>query len=198
METGIAEQNLVSIAAGLAKCGKKSYAVSPACFLSTRSYEQCKVDVAYSNTNVKLIGISGGVSYGALGMSHHSAQDIAALPGDIADRLGPLGITGARAKIILGLAQKVVSGELDFTLCARPEAEIKKLLAIPGIGPWTAQYIAMRGLGWPDAFPHTDLGVKKALAPLSEAEILETAEDWRPWRGYAVINLWNSPARPDV
>ena len=79
VETGIAEQNLVSIAAGLAKCGKKSYAVSPACFLSTRSYEQCKVDVAYSNTNVKLIGISGGVSYGALGMSHHSAQDIAAM-----------------------------------------------------------------------------------------------------------------------
>ena len=79
METGIAEQNLVSIAAGLAKCGKKAYAVSPACFLSTRSYEQCKVDVAYSGTNVKLIGISGGVSYGALGMSHHSAQDIAAM-----------------------------------------------------------------------------------------------------------------------
>ncbi len=79
VETGIAEQNLVSIAAGLAKCGKKSYAVSPACFLSTRSYEQCKVDVAYSNTNVKLIGISGGVSYGALGMSHHSAQDIACM-----------------------------------------------------------------------------------------------------------------------
>lgn len=79
VETGIAEQNLVSIAAGLAKCGKKAYAVSPACFLSTRSYEQCKIDVAYSNTNVKLIGISGGVSYGALGMSHYSAQDIAAL-----------------------------------------------------------------------------------------------------------------------
>lgn len=79
VETGIAEQDLVSIAAGLAKIGKKSYAVSPASFLSTRSYEQCKVDVAYSNTNVKLIGISGGISYGALGMSHHSAQDIAAM-----------------------------------------------------------------------------------------------------------------------
>lgn len=58
VEVGIAEQNLVSIAAGLAKCGKKAYAVSPACFLSTRSYEQAKVDAAYSNTNVKLIGIS--------------------------------------------------------------------------------------------------------------------------------------------
>ncbi len=79
VEVGIAEQDLVGIAAGLASCGKKPFAASPACFLSTRSYEQCKVDCAYSDTNVKLIGISGGVSYGALGMSHHSAQDIAAM-----------------------------------------------------------------------------------------------------------------------
>jgi transketolase len=79
VETGIAEQNLVSISAGLAKAGKKPWCASPACFLSTRSYEQAKVDVAYSNTNVKLLGISGGVSYGALGMSHHSAQDFAAM-----------------------------------------------------------------------------------------------------------------------
>ncbi|UWP61267.1 transketolase family protein [Ruminococcus gauvreauii] len=79
VELGIAEQNLVSVSAGLAKCGKKPFAASPACFLSTRSYEQCKIDVAYSDTNVKLIGISGGISYGALGMSHHSAQDIAAM-----------------------------------------------------------------------------------------------------------------------
>jgi len=79
VEVGIAEQDLVSIAAGMAHCGKKPFAFSPASFLSTRSYEQVKVDCAYSNTNVKLIGISGGVSYGALGMSHHSAQDIAAL-----------------------------------------------------------------------------------------------------------------------
>lgn len=79
IEVGIAEQNLVGIAAGMASCGKKAYAISPASFLSTRSYEQAKVDCAYSGTNVKLIGISGGVSYGALGMTHHSAQDIAAM-----------------------------------------------------------------------------------------------------------------------
>ncbi|MSS62311.1 transketolase family protein [Velocimicrobium porci] len=79
VEVGIAEQDLVGISAGLAKCGKKPFAASPACFLSTRSYEQAKVDCAYSNTNVTLIGISGGISYGALGMSHHSAQDIAAM-----------------------------------------------------------------------------------------------------------------------
>lgn len=78
IEVGIAEQNLVSVAAGLASCGKKAFAVSPASFLSTRSYEQAKIDVAYSSTNVTLVGISGGISYGALGMSHHSCQDIAA------------------------------------------------------------------------------------------------------------------------
>lgn len=79
VEVGIAEQNLVGIAAGLAACGKKAFAASPASFITTRSYEQCKVDCAYSGTNVKLVGISGGVSYGALGMTHHSAQDIAAM-----------------------------------------------------------------------------------------------------------------------
>lgn len=79
VEVGIAEQNLVGIAAGLASCGKKPYVASPACFLTMRSIEQIKVDVAYSNSNVKLIGISAGVSYGALGMTHHSLQDIAVL-----------------------------------------------------------------------------------------------------------------------
>jgi transketolase len=84
VEVGIAEQNLVGVASGLAASGKKPFVASPACFLSMRSIEQIKVDVAYSNTNVKLIGISGGVSYGALGMSHHSLQDLAvtrAIPG---------------------------------------------------------------------------------------------------------------------
>lgn len=78
VEVGIAEQNLVSVAAGMAACGKKAFAASPASFVSTRSYEQAKIDVAYSKTNVTLVGISGGVSYGALGMSHHSCQDISA------------------------------------------------------------------------------------------------------------------------
>jgi transketolase len=79
VEVGIAEQDLVGVSAGLASCGMKAFAVSPACFITARSYEQVKVDVAYSHTNVKLVGISGGVSYGALGMSHHSSQDIAAM-----------------------------------------------------------------------------------------------------------------------
>jgi transketolase len=84
VECGIAEQDEVGIAAGLATCGKKVFVCAPASFLAARSLEQVKLDVAYSHTNVKIIGISGGVSYGALGMSHHSLQDVAvmrAIPG---------------------------------------------------------------------------------------------------------------------
>jgi transketolase len=79
VELGIAEQNLVGIAAGLASAGKIVYAVSPACFLTARALEQIKNDVAYSDNPVKLVGISAGVSYGALGSTHHSLHDLAAL-----------------------------------------------------------------------------------------------------------------------
>lgn len=79
VEVGIAEQNLVGIAAGLASMGKKAFAVSPACFLTARSLEHIKNDVAYSDNPVKLIGISAGVSYGALGSTHHSLHDFAVL-----------------------------------------------------------------------------------------------------------------------
>jgi transketolase len=79
VEVGIAEQNLVGVAAGLASCGKKVFAVSPACFLTARALEQIKNDVAYSDNPVKVIGISAGVSYGALGSTHHSLHDYAVL-----------------------------------------------------------------------------------------------------------------------
>lgn len=79
VEVGIAEQNLVGIGAGLAACGKKVFVCGPACFLSARSLEQVKVDVSYSQTNVKIIGVSGGVSYGALGSTHHAIHDIAVM-----------------------------------------------------------------------------------------------------------------------
>lgn len=79
VEIGIAEQNLVGVAAGLASTGKKVFAVSPACFLTARALEQIKNDVAYSDNPVKLIGISAGVSYGALGTTHHSLHDFAVL-----------------------------------------------------------------------------------------------------------------------
>lgn len=185
-----------SISPGLCMPGARL----PGCF---EPFEMAVRAVLGQQITVKAAGTLAGrlaqtygtpVETGLEGLTHTfpSAQDIASLPGDIADHLGPLGITRVRANTILALAQKIVNGELDFTLCVQPETEIKKLMDIPGIGAWTAQYIAMRAMGWPDAFPHTDHGVKKALAPLSENEILEMAEAWRPWRGYATINLWNS------
>ncbi|MDE6556780.1 MAG: transketolase family protein [Duncaniella sp.] len=79
VECGIAEQNAVGISAGLAMCGKKAYVCGPACFYVARSLEQVKVDVAYNRTNVKILGVSGGVAYGALGATHHSLHDIAVL-----------------------------------------------------------------------------------------------------------------------
>jgi transketolase len=79
VEVGIAEQNLVGITAGLAACGKKSFGVSPACFLTARALEQIKNDVCYSDVPAVLVGISAGVSYGALGTTHHSLHDLAVL-----------------------------------------------------------------------------------------------------------------------
>jgi len=85
-----------------------------------------------------------------------------------------------------------VQGEIDFDLCAQPEEEMQKLMSIRGIGSWTAQYIAMRTMEWPDAFLETDVGVKKALQPYTAKELLKMAEAWRPWRSYATVNLWNT------
>lgn len=79
VEVGIAEQNLVGITAGLAACGKKSFGVSPGCFLTARSLEQIKNDICYSDVPAVLVGISSGVSYGALGTTHHSLHDLAVL-----------------------------------------------------------------------------------------------------------------------
>ena len=75
------------------------------------------------------------------------------------------------------------------------EATLEKLRSLPGVGEWTAQYIAMRALAWPDAFPHTDLGEMRALGEKNPRRVLELGEAWRPWRAYAVIHLWNSHAK---
>jgi len=111
----------------------------------------------------------------------------------IEDSLGPLGIIATRARAILELARMYAGCDIRLDFTARPEAEMEKLMTIPGIGSWTAKYIVMRAMGWPDAFLETDHGVKKALAPRTPREISALAETWRPWRSYAMINLWNSP-----
>jgi len=115
-----------------------------------------------------------------------------ALEGPIDTHLGPHGITKARARSILGLAEAISKRSVHMDSCLDPEGQIKELIRLPGIGEWTANYIAMRSMGWSDGFPHTDYGVKKALEPRGPKEILALAEDWRPFRSYATMALWAS------
>ena len=110
----------------------------------------------------------------------------------IEDALGQLGVIRSRSRTIRELARLIVEGELDLSPAASVSDQMERLLAIPGIGPWSANYIAMRTLGYTDAFLETDAGVKHALPDLSPKERLALAEQWRPWRAYANLCLWNS------
>jgi AraC family transcriptional regulator of adaptative response / DNA-3-methyladenine glycosylase II len=105
-------------------------------------------------------------------------------------QIARLGITGKRAEALIALSRAVASGALQLEPGSRVEDTLKELRKIPGIGEWTVQYIAMRALSWPDAFPHTDLGIKKAFNTNSPKKILAHAEQWRPWRAYAALHLW--------
>jgi AraC family transcriptional regulator, regulatory protein of adaptative response / DNA-3-methyladenine glycosylase II len=106
------------------------------------------------------------------------------------EELRAIGIPTARANTILALAEAVADGRIVLRAGADVEKTMAALKELPGIGGWTAQYVALRALGWPDAFPHTDLGIMKALGEKDPRRILEIAEPWRPWRGYAVMHLW--------
>jgi AraC family transcriptional regulator of adaptative response / DNA-3-methyladenine glycosylase II len=142
-----------------------------------------------------------------------SAAKVAILdPNDIA----ATGIINTRARAIVALAQAIVDKEIVLRPGADVEATMERLCKVPGIGPWTAEYVAMRALSWPDAFPATDLGIKKALAKINssttrphppagtspvsgkesamptEKEALAQAEAWRPWRSYAAMHLWRT------
>ena len=105
-----------------------------------------------------------------------------------------IGLTRARAGTIRGLARAVLGGQLQMDAGQPPDEVIRRLCAIPGIGKWTAHYIAMRALREPDAFPSGDLGLLRGMAKLegkmSPASLDRRAEDWRPWRAYAVMYLW--------
>src|SRR5215470_5706750 len=101
------------------------------------------------------------------------------------------GVTTKRAECLITLARAVAEGKVKLEPGVDVEATIERLKRLPGIGDWTAQYIAMRALRWPDAFPHSDLGLCKALGETSSKRILEIAENWRPWRAYALMHCWN-------
>jgi AraC family transcriptional regulator of adaptative response / DNA-3-methyladenine glycosylase II len=102
-----------------------------------------------------------------------------------------VGIITTRAKAIVALATELDAGRIRLEPSAPVEATVAALEELPGVGPWTAQYIAMRALAWPDAFPHPDVAVLKAMKRTG-AKALAHAEAWRPWRAYAVLHLWKS------
>lgn len=193
IEVGIAEQNLVAVAAGLAAAGKKVFAVSPACFLTARALEQIKNDVCYSDHPVKLIGISAGVSYGALGSTHHSLHDFAALrainnisilaPADnfetresiklaavmqqpVYIRFGKRAIEHANppdAVFELGKAITIREGN-DVAFIATGETVVQSLMA--------AELLEKKGLSCRVVSMHT-------IKPLDEKSIIETAKKCR-------------------
>ncbi len=132
-------------------------------------------------------GSSVDSPFAALFMTFPIPETIAEL--EVAD-ISHLGVLPSRARTIIELAKVLARGEVRLSPGVDVTATLKTLRAIPGIGDWTAQYIAMRALAWPDAFPHTDLGVMKALGEKSSRRVLAAAEAWRPWRAYAVMHLW--------
>ncbi|WRS30630.1 AlkA N-terminal domain-containing protein [Actinomycetaceae bacterium MB13-C1-2] len=131
---------------------------------------------------------------GVEGLTHTfpSPHEIAAMGDEVTENLGKLGVISMRARAICELAQRMTSGDLSLTPLAQPEEEITKLKSIRGVGDWTAQYIAMRAMEWPDAFLATDVGIRKALPGFTSKQLLEMAERWRPWRSYATVSLWNA------
>jgi len=123
-----------------------------------------------------------------------SAERVAALkPSDLAE----IGVIAARANAIVSLSRAVSAGGLILDPGAEAGATLDRLRSLPGIGEWTTQYIAMRALAWPDAFPHTDYGVLKALGEKNARKALTRASAWQPWRAYAVMHLWQSLERGD-
>lgn len=110
--------------------------------------------------------------------------------------LSSIGLPKARAETIRALARCVRSGEISFDGALEPDTLLARLERVAGIGRWTAQYVAMRGLGEPDAFPASDIGLARALGLESSREVEQRSLDWRPWRAYAAVYLWTVPQPP--
>jgi AraC family transcriptional regulator of adaptative response / DNA-3-methyladenine glycosylase II len=123
-----------------------------------------------------------------------TAAELAAAP---ARELAAIGLPAARAGALAALARAVDGGALSLDPPTDPDALQRGLRELPGFGAWTASYVAMRALGWPDAFLEGDLVVRRALGDLSPRACVARAEAWRPWRAYAVMHLWASQGRKE-
>jgi AraC family transcriptional regulator of adaptative response / DNA-3-methyladenine glycosylase II len=122
----------------------------------------------------------------------HLSPSAERVAGARSEELVSLGITAARANTILAMARAITDGKIALEPGADVEKTLVRLKGLPGIGDWTAQYIAMRALSWPDAFPAADLGIRKALSETNPKRVLQIAQAWQPWRSYAAMHLWKS------
>jgi len=130
--------------------------------------------------------------HSALVTAFPSAETLASA--SVSDLQG-VGLTVRRAETLSRFSIAVAEGKIRLEPGADPDRVRAGLLALPGIGEWTAEYLLLRAVGWPDAFPASDLGLTKASG-LSPAQLRDRAEQWRPWRGYAAVLLWNSLGSP--
>lgn len=115
----------------------------------------------------------------------------AVLAGALPEQLGALGIVRQRQQAIIAIARAVATGDLRLEPGADPRQILPALTALPGVGDWTAQYVAMRALRWPDAFPAGDIALQKALGLRGSREAEQRSLAWRPWRSYAVLRAWH-------
>jgi AraC family transcriptional regulator of adaptative response / DNA-3-methyladenine glycosylase II len=135
--------------------------------------------------------------YGKKFTGPHGLTHLFPQPEALADaQLSGVGLTDARTKTIRSLARAVCEGKIKFAGIVDSKAFLGRLCDIPGIGEWTAQYVSMRALGEPDAFPSTDLGLLRAMGDCSTKELEARSEAWRPWRSYAAMYLWRTGSRP--
>jgi AraC family transcriptional regulator, regulatory protein of adaptative response / DNA-3-methyladenine glycosylase II len=128
----------------------------------------------------------------------HLSPDASRVAASTVDAIASLGVIQTRARSLIAIAQEIQSERLTLEAGAHPEAAIEQLIALPGIGAWTAHYIAMRALRWADAFPKEDIALRNALGRVSAARAEQLSQPWRPWRSYATIHLWCEAGERDA
>mgnify|MGYP005815474113 CR=1 FL=1 len=159
--------------------------------LAVRAIVGQQVSVKAARTLVgRLVAVHGGTIADAGARPARLFPEPAAIAALAPQDLARLGLVATRARAIHALAEAVAAGALTLEPGDDVEATLERLRALPGVGDWTAQYIAMRALRWPDAFPAGDLVVRRALGVTTSARAEAASAAWRPWRAYAVMHLW--------
>jgi AraC family transcriptional regulator, regulatory protein of adaptative response / DNA-3-methyladenine glycosylase II len=156
--------------------------------LTTRAILGQQVSVAAATTMAGRLA----KSFGRAVLFGNKLNRLFPTPQDLADAdFSGIGLPKSRVASIHALARSVCMGDISFERSSDPELLLKKLLDIPGVGNWTTQYVAMRALRDPDAFPSEDLGLIRALGLGKAGDLERRSKAWSPWRSYAAMHLWN-------